>query len=157
MIYFFFKPLDIKEQTFVDVPVLEMSSFTLFELDTNKLRTIMNGDKAIRYSNRYTVSNINFTDNSKKYIANMKANNGIYKDNIVELMDDVIYTREDGLLFETKKAIYDKKTNLTYIDKDFSSYKLDNKVKGKSLIYNNVLNTAVAQNVTITYKLKENQ
>jgi len=78
-IYIFFKPLDIKQQTFVDVPVLEISSFTLFELDTNKLRTIMNGDKAIRYADRYTVSNINFTDNSKKYIANMKANKGIYK------------------------------------------------------------------------------
>jgi len=157
MIFFIFKPLDIKQQIFDDIPLFEISSFTLYELNTESLITLMRGDKSVRYNNRYTVSNIDYTDNSKKYIANMRANNGIYKDTIVDLTGDVRYIREDGLVFETQKAIYDKKTNITYIENDFSSIGQDYKLDGRELKYNNILNTAIANRVTVTYQLKESK
>ena len=155
LIFFLLKPLNIKQEVFDEVPALEISSFTLYELDTNSLKTIMKGSKAIRYTDKYIVSNINYTDNSKEYIAKMKANNGTYKNNIVTLHGDVTYNRKDGLSFVTQKAIYNKKTNITYIDEDFLSYQADNKFRGSALRYNNNLKTASANNITLTYQLQE--
>ncbi|MEA3331304.1 MAG: LPS export ABC transporter periplasmic protein LptC [Campylobacterota bacterium] len=155
MIFFLFKPLDIKEREFVDIPVFELKSFTLYELNTKGLSTIMIGDSAIRYSDRYRVSNINYTDNSKEYIANMKADNGTYKDEIVNLNGNVIYQREDGLSFETQKASYNKKTKIAYANTDYISYMGTNRVVGKSLIYNNLSKRVKSQSVVAKYQLQE--
>ena len=157
MIYFLFKPLNIKQQIFEDIPQFEISSFTLYELNQDSLITIMKGDKSIRFDDRYTVSNIDYTDNSKKYIANMRANDGIYRDDIVELSGNVSYMREDGLVFKTQSATYDKKTNITHIEKEFSSQGQDYKLNGRALSYNNVLNRAVASGVAVSYQLKESK
>ena len=157
MIFFLFKPLDIKERDFVDVPVFELKAFTLYELNTKGLSTVMRGDSAIRYSDRYRVSNINYTDNSKEYIANMKADNGTYKDEFVKLNGNVIYQREDGLSFETQKATYNKKTKIARAVTDYISYRGSNKVVGKSLIYNNMSKTIKSKSVVAKYQLQEEQ
>lgn len=135
--------------------MFELTSFTLHELNRVGLQTVMTGDDAIRYEDRYTVSNINYTDNSKDYIANMKAKQGLYKDNIVELEEDVVYTREDGLTFETSKAIYNKNTSIATADNDYTSYRGENVVNGSFVKYNNSLNRVNSKNVTATYQLKE--
>lgn len=149
--------MDVKKQEFIDVPLFEISSFTLYELDNSSLITIMRGDNAIRYSDRYTVTQMDYTDNSQEYISNMKANNGIYKDDIVELSGEVFYAREDGLIFETQEATYNKKTNITHTDRDFVSYRADDRVTGTSLKYNNVLNRAEATSVEAVYQLQESK
>lgn len=100
MILFLFRPLEMTQQKFDDVPLFTISTFTMYELNSKGLITLMNGDKATRYSDRYTVEQINYTDNSKKYLANMQSNSGIYKDDVVYLDGDIIYTREDGLTFD---------------------------------------------------------
>ena len=146
--------MDIKEQKFEDVPLFELISFTLHELNRVGLQTMMTGDNAIRYSDRYTVKNIDYTDNSKEYIANMKAKQGLYKDETVELEDDVVYSREDGLTFETSKVVYNKRTNIAIIDTDYASYKDKHIVKGSFVKYNNSLNQVESKNVTAIYKLK---
>ncbi len=153
-IFFLFKPMDIKKQEFVDVPLFELKSFTLHELNRVGLQTLMTGDNAIRYSDRYSVLNIDYTDNSKEYIANMRAREGLYKDEIIELENDVVYSREDGLTFETSKAIYNKKTNIAIADADYVSYRGENVVNGSFVKYNNSLNRVESKNVTATYQLK---
>jgi len=153
-IFFLFKPMDIKKQEFVDVPLFELKSFTLHELNRVGLQTLMTGDNAIRYSDRYSVLNIDYTDNSKEYIANMRAREGLYKDEVIELENDVVYSREDGLTFETSKAIYNKKTNIAIADADYVSYRGENVVNGSFVKYNNSLNRVESKNVTATYQLK---
>ena len=154
MIYIFFKPLKIKEQEFVDVPLFELSTFTLYELNKEHLETIMSGTKTVRYSNRYTVKDVNYTDNSKEYIANMHANDATYQDDIIKLNGDVVYKREDGLSFKTKKVVYSKKTNIAYTDDDFISYFEGNIIKGSSLRYNNLTKQTDSTYVNVTYNLK---
>jgi len=154
MIYFFFKPLEIKEQKFVDVPLFELSTFTLYELNTEHLETIMSGTKTVRYSDRYTVKDVNYTDNSQEYIANMRANDAIYQDDTIKLNGDVVYKREDGLSFETKKVLYNKKTNIAYTEDDFISYYEGNVIKGSSLRYNNLTKKTDSTQVNVTYNLK---
>ena len=147
--------MNLKQQKFVDVPLFELSSFTLHELNRFGLQTVMTGDSAIRYEDRYSVSNINYTDNSKEYIANMKANHGIYKDEIIELEDDVVYSKENGVTFETNKAIYNKKTTIATAEIDFIAYKDKNVISGSFMKYNNSLNKIESKNIVAKYQIKE--
>ncbi|MCD6191295.1 MAG: LPS export ABC transporter periplasmic protein LptC [Sulfurimonas sp.] len=153
-IFFLFKPMNIKKQEFVDVPLFELTSFTLHELNTQGLQTMMRGNKAVRYADRYSVVDIDYTDNSKEYIANMRAKHGLYKDEIIELEDDVVYSREDGLTFETSKVHYNKKTSIAIADADYVSYRDKNIVNGSFVKYNNSLNRVESKNVTAIYQLK---
>jgi len=154
-IFFLFKPMDIKQRNFVDVPIFELKSFTLYELNTKGLITVMRGDKAIRYSDRYKVSNINYTDNSKEYLANMKADRGLFKDKVVDLIGHVDYQREDGLNFKTQKATYNKKTKIAYTNTDYISYMGENEIVGTSLRYDNRLNRIKSKNIRAKYQLQE--
>ncbi len=138
------------------MPLFEFSTFINYEINKVGLDTIMIGTKAIRYADRYTVDDVNFTDNTKKYIANMKADTGVYKQDILTLKGNVVYTREDGLILETSKAIYNKTNSVTTIDNDYVLYKGNNKVIGSSAKYNGVLNTIESKNVTAKYQIKEN-
>ena len=151
MIYFLFKPMHIKQQNFTDIPLFELSNFTIYELNANGLTNIILGNKSTRYNDRYTVENINYTDNSRKYLANMKANSGLYHDDIVEFSGDVVYTREDGLVFNTQHATYNKKSAIAYANGSFTIHKDNDTITGTSLIYNNLLNTIKSKKVTAKY------
>jgi len=155
MIYLLFQPLELKEQKFVDVPLFELKTFTIYELDTLGLKTILLGSKSNRFDDRYTIDNINYTDNSKEYIANTKADYGVYKEENVFLNGHVIYTREDGLTFESDKAQYNKKTKVISTDTKFVIYRGDDVVTGSSAEYNNLTNKIKATNTKATYQLKE--
>jgi len=153
MIFFLFKPLNLKQQNFVDVPLFELNGFILHEMNIEGLVTFMNGREAIRYSNRYVVNDINYTDNSKEYIANMKAKYAVYKDDIIDLDGGIIYLREDGLTFRTNSAQYDKSTHIVKADGKYVSYRGVNVISGNALKYNNLLDTIESKNVSVTYKL----
>ncbi|MDK9693060.1 MAG: LPS export ABC transporter periplasmic protein LptC [Sulfurimonas sp.] len=155
MVYFVFKPLEIKEQPSGDVPLFNIASFTMYELNTSGLLTMMNGSAATRYKNRYAVEGIDYTDNSKKYIANMKSKSGIYKDDIVYLEGDIIYQREDGLTFQTQKANYNKKTSTAVVDGEYLLYRGKDRVEGRELRYNSSLETISSQDVTAKYQIQE--
>jgi len=155
MIFFFFKPLNIKEQKFVDVPLFEIKSFNLYELNTKGLKTLMSGENAFKYSDRYKVKNIDFTDNSKNYIANMKANDGLYKKNMIYLDGNVSYAREDGLTFESQHVIYNKKTSIVTSKSNYIAHMGENKMIGTFIRYNTHLNKMKSKNVVVEYKLKE--
>ena len=155
MIFFFFKPLDIKEQEFSDIPLFELEKFKLIELNNDGLTTILTGNRGIKYNNRYTIFDINYTDNSKEYLANMKAKNGVYKGDIVDLKGNVTYSREDGLSFKTQEATYSKKTNIAKSLTNYISYMGENEVIGSSIEYNNILKTVRSKNVKATYQFKE--
>ncbi|MDQ7042326.1 MAG: LPS export ABC transporter periplasmic protein LptC, partial [Sulfurimonas sp.] len=153
--YILFEPLKIKEQEFVDVPLLVMDNFVMYELRSFGLQTTMTGTKALRYSDRYIVSNINFTDNSQEYISNMQAKNGIYKNNIVDLKGDVIYTREDGLTFESDTLSYNTESSIAQTQDDYVAYRDKNSFKGASFVYNSLNNTMKSKKVIVKYQLKE--
>lgn len=155
MIFFLFKPLSIKEQSFTDVPLFEVGLFTIYEINTFGLDSILLGTKATRYVDRYDMDNVNFTDNTQKYIANIKANNGVYKNDIITLKQDVIYNREDGLSFSSDEAIYNKKNSIVKTNHKYVAYSGKNKLVGSSLVYNNLKNRTKSKNITVTYQLRE--
>jgi len=157
VIYVAFKPLDIKQQEFGEIPLFELSSFTIHELSPDGLVTVMKGSEAVRFKNRYKVEDINYTDNSEKYRANMKANLGIYKDKseVLNLKGNIVYVREDGLTFKTRKLTYNQKTSIAKTNTKYIMDRNGNEVRGSSLVYNNALERMKSKNITVKYQLKE--
>lgn len=157
MIFFLFKPMEIKQDDFGEIALFEIQDFTLYELNTLGLNTFMKGNEGKRFSNRYEVVKINYTDNSEKYLANMVANKGVYKNEIVDLKGDVIYTREDGFTFKTQNASYNKKTTVAYAKTDYISYLGEDQVRGSWLKYNNKEAKAYSKNVNAIYQIQEDK
>jgi hypothetical protein len=149
--------LDVKKQDFVDIPLFELTSFVIYEINKVGLEDMIIGSSAIRYSDRYAFENIDYTDNSKELIANMKANNGIYENDILSLQGDVTYSREDGFTLETTQAVYDKKTSVATISANYVAHKDDNEVRGSSAEYDNSLKKSKSKNVTVKYQIRENK
>jgi len=155
LIYLLFEPLKIQKQQFGDVPLLKIDHFVMYELDEAGLRTLMSGAKAFRYTNRYIVDNIDFTDNSKEYISNMRAKKGIYKGNTVDLMGDVVYTRDDGLSFESNTLSYNTKSSIVQTKDNYFAYRGNSDMCGSSFLYNSLKETMKSKNVVVRYQLKE--
>ena len=156
MIYIFFKPLDIKKQTLVDVPQFKLNKFKLYELNKERMTTIMEGKKGVRYKNRYEINKIDYTDNSKNYISNMKANFGVYKnDKLLDLIGNVKYVRADGIDFQSEKVHYNKATHIATTNSGYTLYVGENVVVGKTLRYNNELNIIKSTDVIANYKIDE--
>jgi len=155
MILFLFKPLNIKQKEFKNIPLFNISSFTIYELDTKGLTSFISGSKATRYEDRYTIQDMDYTDNSKDYLANMKANSGIYKDEIINLIGDVVYFREDGLTFETQAASYNQSSSVAKAKGKYVLYRDKNRVVGTNLRYNNLKNIVNSDNITAVYQIKK--
>ncbi|MEN4045145.1 LPS export ABC transporter periplasmic protein LptC [Sulfurimonas sp. ST-27] len=150
-----FKPMDVKIHHFTDVPLFELSDFTMYELDTHGLATILLGNTGTRYAERYEIKDMDYTDNSKKYIANMVSDLGVYKNEIVKLSGHVVYVREDGLTFKSQEALYNKKTADVVSNTKYTAYLNDNVVIGDYIKYNNITKKIYSKNVIATYQLKE--
>jgi hypothetical protein len=155
MILSFFKPINIKEQEYTEIPLLKLEKFKISELNNKGLLSILKGSVGLRYSDRYSIQNIDYTDNEDKFLTNIKSRNGIYKDDNIKLEKDVVYSRADGFSFKTQKANYNQSTKVVNSPTDFVSIKDKHKVIGSSIIYDSVSETTKAKNVIINYKLKE--
>ena len=157
MIFIVFKPLDVKKQEFIDVPLFEINSFNLYELNQKGLQGLMIGSSALRYSDRYEVENIDYTENSKKNISNMKAKKGLYQGEQISLYGSVSYVREDGLIFESQEMTYDKSTSLLSSSTPYVAHKGRSSLKGRSMKYNNKIKYIESKNVEVIYNLEESK
>jgi len=151
------QPLKIKQQKFIDVPLLDMNTFVMYELNSTGLSTLMSGDKALRYKDRYVVNKIDFTDSSRKFISNLKADLGIYKDNVIDLKGNVTLLREDGLSLNSELITYNRKSLIAKTDKKYTALMEENKMQGDSIIYDIKNKKIKSKNVTIIYDLQERQ
>jgi LPS export ABC transporter protein LptC len=119
----------------------------------------MKGSQTKRYSDRYSVINISYTDNSKELLANIRADKGLYRDkeDVVDLLGNVIYNREDGLVFESEEAIYNKKTAIAKTQKDYIMYRDKDRLIGTSLVFDNANGKIDSKNVVAKYQIKERE
>ena len=154
-IFIAFTPIDIKERANKEIPLLELKEFKLTELNSKGLSSTMEGTTGLRYTDRYFITNLDYTDNTEKYLANIKSKDGLYKNDIIDLNGDVVYHREDGLTFKTQKARYNKKTDIVQALTKYMSYMNGNRATGSSIEYNNALGLTKSKNIIANYKLKE--
>jgi hypothetical protein len=154
-IYTLFKPLALKEQKFTELPLFELRDFKLHELNTTALTTYMSGKSALRYSDRYEIKQFDYMDNAKKYLTNIHADYGIYKDPIITLRGDIKFVQKDGLTFQTQEAIYNKSTKLLRAKGAYTLFKDNDKVEGRDLYFYNIKNIVRSKDVTAIYQLQE--
>ena len=158
-IFVFFKPLAVPTtKTTKEIPLFEIHNFLLYELDTNKLVDISNGEKALRYKNRYELYNFTFTDNTQKDIMNIKAKKGIYSNkDVITLIGDVNYARSDGVLFQTQKIIYNRKKGFIQSPTAYKAEQNSNSVVGSYLYYDINKQITRSKNVLANYTIQPNQ
>lgn len=154
-IFVFFKPVDVKTQQHSEVAQLDLSRFTLYELGQTGLQTVMSGEKGWRFSDRYEVEDINYTDKTKELAQNMTADFGKYRDNFMHLKGDVRYMREDGLKFFSNEATYNQKRSVARTKGDFEIIQDGNRVKGKNLFYQTDSGVTNASSINAVYTITE--
>jgi len=147
--------MNLKQTQEKEIAQFSLVDFTLHELDQEGLVTKMDGSKAVRYNDRYFVTDIDYTDNSKEFLSNMKAKDGLYKANIVFLNGDVKFKRNDGLRFFSQKATYDKNIDQASTDVEYVAYMGESYVRGSSAIFDNKNAEIKSKNIEIIYNLQE--
>jgi hypothetical protein len=155
MIFLLFKPMDIEEKKHGEIALFQIEDFLLHELTPNGLITLMKGDEAKKFTNRYEVDKIDYTDNSKELQANMLANFGVYKNEIVTLTGDIIYTREDGFKFTTEEVSYERLASIATTKVPYIATMGKNSVKGTWLQQNNTNNKTFSKNIKAIYYIEE--
>ena len=154
-ILFLFKPVELQQKNHNGIALFNLSVFTIYEFDENGLLSVLNGEDGVRYKDRYEIQDVDYTDNSQKFVANMQSNYGVYKNEVINLNGDVVYIREDGVTFKSKEAVYNTKTSIVRVDKDFIIYKNKNIIRGILLVYNNKLDIMKFNNVRAIYQIDE--
>jgi LPS export ABC transporter protein LptC len=154
-ILFLFKPLELQQKNHNSIALFNLSVFTIYEFDENGLLSVLNGEEGIRYKDRYEIQDVDYTDNSQEFVANIQSDYGVYKNEVINLNANVVYIREDGVTFESQEAVYNTKTSIVRVDKDFVIYKNKNIIRGVLLVYNNKLDIMKFHNVRAIYQIDE--
>lgn len=138
-----------------EVALLNMSNFTMYEMDKVKLTSMLMASDGARYANRYLLKDINYTDNSKELMANILSKNGIYKDELLTLNGDVFYKREDEITFKSQSATYDKKNSSFSTKENFEATMQKNVAYGSEIEYNNETKKLKSKDVYVIYKIED--
>ena len=154
-IFFIFKPMSVRPEEKTEVAQIDLVNFTTYELDENGLRNVMSGSHGWRYTNRYEILDINFTDKTKNYLQKMSADFGNYQDDVVNLVGDVRYKREDGLAFMSEEATYEQKRSTASTKGEFVIVQGSDWVRGRALVYNSAAGTAKAKDIHAGYVIRE--
>lgn len=157
MIYLFFHPMKLDTLDKGEVPQLELANFTIYDLDRNGLKSIFNGTKGYRYQDRYEVFDVNYTDNSRKDISNITSDFAVYKDNIVKMYGNLVYTKADGLIYKSDDGNYDQKTGILRTKGKYISYKNNDRITGNDLMYDSKQGHTTSKNVFAIYTIKNSE
>ncbi len=155
MIFFLFEPLEKKKYMFNEIPLLELKDFKLTELDLNGLSSILVSSVGFKYKDRYILQKLSFTDSDEKYTTNIQSDRALYINGHLSLDGNVSYFREDGVIFQTQKANYNKNTKIITSAEKYIAYIGKNKAIGTSLMYNSKTRVMESQNIMLNYKVKE--
>jgi LPS export ABC transporter protein LptC len=154
MIYFLFEPMNLDKTDTKEMPQFSLEKFTMYELDQNGLTAKMLGDDGLKYSDRYVVKNIDYTDNSKEFKTNMKALDGLYKKDILYLKGDVELKRDDGLNFFSQKLTYNKLKDTAHTDVKYIAYMGKNFVTGSRAKIDNRAGKIRSKKIYAVYNLE---
>ncbi len=138
-----------------DTALLEFKKFKLYDLGSGGLNMMLQGDSGERFSNRYEISNINYTNKSVEKPQSMQASEALYKDNMLYLNDDVMYRQGESFTFRSDEALYDEKAKTAYTSGKFELKSSDGVFRGTALEYNSETQNVNAKAITATYHLNK--
>ncbi len=134
---------------------LEIEDFTVYELNTDGVKSVLSGTIGRQFSTHYEVENAHYVENKKELSEHIYSDVGRFEKEIAYLDDNVRYFREDGLSFESDHAVYNTKKESLYIPKSFILTQNENIIYGQELRYDSVSGRVSAQKVDANYYLED--
>lgn len=149
----YFKPIESTKANQEEIPQFELDSFIIYEISTAGIDRFFEGEHGKRFEDRYEVSSAKFSDNSKQLFESIRANEALYKEDVITLNGNVHYVRQDGLQFRSNEGQYDKPHSLVSTRGNFVITQNGNRVLGTSLRFNTLYDTVSANAVSGSYQL----
>lgn len=154
-VFVFLKPQSYKQNTDDNVPRLEIEDFTLYEISTEGVQSVVSGTLGRQYPSHYEVENSHYIQNKNQLGEHLYSDKGVFEKNTAYLNDNVRYFREDGLSFESDHAVYDTKKEFLYVPDNFILTHNENIIYGKELYYYSQTGEISAQNIDANYYIQE--
>ena len=154
-VFLFFKPMKVNIAEPGELAQIELDRFIVHEVTPAGVKTILAGTHALRFTDRYEVNDLNLTDRSENHTENMRAKFGIYREPLISLRDDVHYERDDGIVFETDSADYNRSSGQMVAAGPFILWQGRDRVEGKDLFYNSKSGDISAKKIVGNYMLKD--
>lgn len=156
-VFLFFKPLKVDIADPGEMPQIELERFMVHEVTEQGVKTILAGRYARRYEDRYTVDDVNVTDRTDVHAQNMQAGQGVYREPVIMLQDNVRYRRDDGVRFQTQSAEYNQSSGDVAADTHFILWQGNDRLEGDALRYNTKSGDASGKHIVGDYEIKENK
>ncbi len=154
-IYIFFSPMKLPINKESKTAQLQLSHFTIYSLTTHGVQSVFSGTKGLKYGLKYIVSDVNYTDNSTKSLANITALHGVFKQPMIELDGNVLYKNISGLIFQSNEATYNQTSKVLRTQGKYISYKKNDKITGYKLMYDNKNKKATSKDIVAIYQFNK--
>lgn len=149
----YFKPAERDLLAAKEVALFELDQFKIYEISPTRIDHFFEGEHGKRFSDRYEVTQAKFSNNKRVLFESIRADNALYKDDIISLKGNVHYVRDDGLQFNSNEGIYNQKRSIVTTDGEFRITKNENSVHGTHLYYDLDLDTVSADQIRGSYQL----
>jgi LPS export ABC transporter protein LptC len=156
-LFIFLRPEQLAKPSGEVLPQLEIEDFTLYEMDETGVTSVVSGSDAKQYVSHYEVENAHYIENKNKLGEHLYADHARFEKDIAYLNDNVRYFREDGLSFESDKAIYNTNKENLYVPGSFVLTQNENVVYGKELYYNSITGKMKANEIDANYYIIEDK
>ena len=158
MLFYKFDYEDIKTKQ-KEMPNLIFENATMYKINDKEVSSIIKAKKAMNYKATKNIKSKTVMHYGALYSRSkddktnslISADLIIEEDDIIDFNRNVIYSRDDDLLFSTEKLTYDKKRNLAFNDVKFEAKQKSNIFKGHSLIINQNTDKIKAKEVEFMY------
>ncbi len=152
---FLLKPEQYQKADGEKIPQMEIEDFTLYEIDTKGVKSVVSGTIGRQYELYYEVENAHYVENKNKLGEHLYADKGKFEKDIAYLDENVRYFRDDGLSFESDHAVYDTNKELLFVPKSFVLTQNENIIYGNELHYNAKSGDIDAKEVNASYYTKD--
>jgi len=145
--------------TIFSMPSLIFENATMYKINDKEVSSIIKAKKAMNYKATKNIKSKTVMHYGALYSRSkddktnslISADLIIEEDDIIDFNRNVIYSRDDDLLFITEKLTYDKNKEIAFNNVKFEAKQKNNFYKGDSLMINQKTDKIEAKNVEFMY------
>jgi len=130
----------------------ELNNFIEYEINATKLQHTLKASKAEQIKENWHLNNVEIKTDKLK---SLKANSATVKPQKIELNKNVVAIKQDGTIYKSQKAVYDKKSKDLVTPENFTITRKVNIVNGRKLEYFFDKNITKAKDVNATFVIKK--
>lgn len=152
--YTYFSPDYQASNNNAEIPKIELSDFTLYEISHRGIDHILEGTEGKKFDEYYEVTSAKFSDNTDTLFQTIRSDQADYRNEVLDLEGHVHYVREDGLEFRSNRGIYDTQASLVKVPGAFVITQNANRIDGEQMVYHTDQEIVSANRIQAIYQLK---